>query len=100
MVEKVRSSSLIEMKELLPNNVALLQYLKEIDATNQPLSSNTTHLHDICDSLSRATCFMSLVAAQTDHQETTELMAYGKTMISLAQGHGSLGWATYDSLFC
>ena len=42
---------------------------------------------------------MSFVAAKTDHPETRELMAYGKIIISLAQGHGGLGWAMYDSLF-
>ena len=99
VVEKVRSGTFIEMKELLPDNVALLRRLKEIGAANHPSPANSARLRDIRILLSWASCFMSFVAAKSDHRETRELMAYGKIIISLAQGHGGLGWATYDSLF-
>ena len=61
-----------------------------------PPPANPSHLRDIRDPLSWATCFMAFVV---DSKETRELMAYGKIIISLAQKHGGLGWATYDTMF-
>ena len=43
-VVKVRSSSFTEMKEYLSENVELLQHLQQVEAVNQSLSSNPTHL--------------------------------------------------------
>ena len=64
-----------------------------------PSPANPSHLRDIRDPLSWAACFMAFVAAKVDNPETRELMAYGKIIISLAQKHGGLGWATYDTMF-
>ena len=73
----------------MPDTVALLHHLKEIGSAKHPLSSNTTHLRDIWDPLSWATCFMTFVAGKTNLQESRELIAYGKIIIYLVQGHGA-----------
>ena len=87
------------MRELLPDNVALLQRLQETSIPGHPQPANPSRLRDIRDPLSWAACFMAFVAAKTECPETRELMAYGKIVISLAQKHGGLGWAMYDTLF-
>ena len=99
VVEKIRAGTFVEMRELLPDNVALLQRLQETNLPGHPPPATPSRLRDIRDPLSWAGCFMAFVAAKVDSPETRELMAYGKIIISLAQRHGGLGWATYDTLF-
>ena len=81
----------MEMRELLPDNMALIQCLQEISLPGHPPPANLSHLRDISDPLSWAACFMVFVTAKFDSPETRELMAYGKIIIALAQRHGSLG---------
>ena len=99
VVEKIRAGAFVEMRELLPDNVALLQRLQETSLPGHPPPANPSRLRDIRDPLSWAACFMAFVAAKVDSPETRELMAYGKIIIALAQRHGGLGWAAYDALF-
>ena len=87
------------MRELLPDNIGLLQRLQETSLPGHPPPANPSRLRDIREPLSWAACFMAFVAAKVDKQETRKLMAYEKIIISLAQKHGGLGWATYDTMF-
>ena len=89
----------MEMRELLPDNVALLQRLQETNLPGQLPPANPSRLRDIRDPLYWASCFMAFVAAKVNCTETRELMAYGKIIVSLAQQHGGVGWATYDTMF-
>ena len=99
VVEKIRTGVFVEMRELLPDNVSLLQPLQETSLPDHPPPATPSRLRDIRDPLSWAACFMAFVAAKVESPETRELMAYGKIIISLVQRHGGLGWATYDTLF-
>ena len=96
--KSVCRGAFVEMRELLPDNVALLQRLQEISLPGHPSPANPSRLRDIRDALSWAACFMAFVTAKVDSPETRELMAYGK-IIELPQRHCGLGWATYDTLF-
>ena len=87
------------MRELLPDNVELLQHLKETNLPGHPPPANPSCLRNIRDLLSQATCFMSFVAAKVNCSVARELMAYGKIIVHLAQRHGGLGWVTYDTVF-
>ena len=71
------------MRELLPDNIALLQRLQE--TPGHPPPANPFCLSNICDPLSWAACFTAFVAAEVDNPETRELMVYSKIIISLAQ---------------
>ena len=61
-VEKIRSWAFVEMRELLPDNVALLQRLQEMVFPRHPPPANPSCLRDIQDPLSWAACFMAFVA--------------------------------------
>ena len=99
VVGKIRSGAFVEMRELLADNVALCQQLQETSLPGQPSTGQPPRLKDIRDLLVWASGFMAFVAAKVQCTKTRELMAYGKTVISLAQKHGGLGWAIYDALF-
>ena len=99
VVEKIRTGAFVEMRELLPDNVSLLQRLQETSLPGHPPPATPSRLRDIRDPLSWAACFMAFVAAKVESPETRELMAYKKIIISLVQRHSGLGWTTYDTLF-
>ena len=79
------------MRELLPDNVTLLQRLQETTVPGHPPPANPSRLRDIRHPFAWANCFMAFIAAKVDSGETRELMAYIKIVISLAQTHGGLG---------
>ena len=98
VVEKIRSGAHVELKELLPDNVALLQRLQETNTAGQT-AGVPSRLRDIRDPLTWVACFLAFVAAKVEHRETRELMAYGQIILLLARKHGGLGWTVYDSQF-
>ena len=87
------------MRELLPDNVALLQRLQEVNLPGHLPPENLSRPRDIRNPLSWVACFMAFVATKVNRLETRELITYGKIIVSLAQRHGGVGWATYDTMF-
>ena len=98
VVERFRSWAHVELKELLPDNVALLQWLQETNTLGQ-VPRHPSCLRDIRDPLTWVTCFLAFVAAKVDNKETRELLAYGQIILLLAHKHGGLGWMIYDNQF-
>ena len=85
-LEKIRANAYFDLKELLPDNAALLQHLQELRAH-----------HDIDNSAQRCSmperdnnpltwilCFLSFIAAKTDVEETCDLIAYAQIILQLA----------------
>ena len=59
----------VELKELLPDSVALQQRLKELGSINQAhASTSQACLRDIRDPLTWVGCFMGFVAAKLPQQ--------------------------------
>ena len=101
-VEKIRAGVFIDFKELLTDNIALLQRLQDVGQPGQhPLSALTTaaRMRDIQDPLTWVFCFLAYMAARVDHEETRQLAAYGQIVIHLAHKHGGRGWLANDSAF-
>ncbi len=86
------------MKELLPDNVALLKRMQEVNTSSSP-GVSSSRMREISDPLSWIFCFLSFVATRVDHEAMRELVAYGQIIIELARKHAGAGWSTYDSLF-
>ena len=104
LVERIQSGTYIDFKEFLSDNVMLLQRLRElgqggaVPAGVQPLVDGS-RLREISDPLSWASCFLAFMAARVDHQETSELAAYGSIALQLARKHAGGGWLAYDRQF-
>ncbi len=91
----------MDFKELLADNVALLQRLQELGPSHQanhPLLTSS-RLREIQDPLSWVSCFLGFLATKVDCSETRELAAYGQIIVHLARKHGGKGWLSYDRLF-
>ena len=76
IVEKVKQGAYVELKELLADNLALLQRLKELGLTGHQSTNAPSKLREIQDPLKWVFCFMALIAAKSDHQEIRDLLAY------------------------
>ena len=98
---KIRTNTYFALKELLPNNAALLQRLQELGhittLTMQP--NATVRLREINNPLTWIFCFLSFIAAKTDIEETCDLIAYAQIILPLTRQHGGAGWLIYDQQF-
>ena len=99
VVEKAQAGSFVELKDLLPDNIALLRHLHETAVIGQGPVHNPSRLREIQDPLTWLTCFLAFVAAKVEHKETRDLLAYGLIVVHLARKHGGQGWLAYDALF-
>ena len=73
-VDKIRSGLFIDFKELLLDNVALLQRLAE---TSSLLSgAPPTHMSEVTDILTWISCFLYFVAARSEDSATRDLMPH------------------------
>ena len=99
VVERIRAGLFVDLKELLQDNVALLQRLQEVNTGSQASTGGTSRMRDIRDPMTWASAFMAFVAARSDNPETRDLLAYGQLVLLLARKHGGLGWVAYDHQF-
>ena len=100
VVDKINNGLFVELKELLIDNMALLQRLQEVGhPSSHQLLSTPTRLRDIQDPLTWVSCFLSFMAVKANHDPTRELVAYALIIIQLARKHGGRGWLSYDSIF-
>ena len=99
VVDRISASSFVDLKELLPDNMALLQRLQETSAGSQATAGGPSRMREVRDPLTWAACFMGFVAARADLPGTRDLLAYGQLILQLARQHGGGGWIAYDNQF-
>ena len=85
-VEKIVKHQFVEMKELMPDNFALMLLLAEL-GPNQPVSSGK--LREIDNPLTWVFYFLSFLAVSVSARRARELAAYGPVIVHLAQRHGA-----------
>ena len=81
VVEKIVKHQFVEMKELMPDNSALMLQLAEL-GPNQPVSSGK--LREIDDPLTWVFYFLLFWPSVSDRR-ARELAAYGQVIVRLAQ---------------
>jgi hypothetical protein len=96
-MEKVRAGKYVDFREMLPDNVALLEQLSTLGNSNP--APTTARLRELKDPLSWVFCFMYYIAASSSDPLTQQLAAYGQIVVHLCQKHGGSGWLAYDRLF-
>lgn len=102
LVEKVRSAQFVEMRELLSDNIALLQQMDAFTpCCAMPALPGVLRprLREVTSLPSWLYCFLAYVAMRTPDAETRNMLAYGRLLIREAQRHGGIGWLSYDRVF-
>lgn len=102
LVEKVQSGKFVEMRELLTDNITLLQ---QLDVMNMQCSLPALpgvmrpRLREVTTLPSWLYCFLAYVAIRSSDPETRDMLAYGRLLIRESQRHGGSGWLAYDKVF-
>jgi hypothetical protein len=102
LVDKVRSGQFIEMRELLADNISLMQQLEgfgtQFTAPALPRALKP-RLREATSLPSWMYCFLAYLGIQTTDPLTRNGLAYARLIIREAQRHGGNGWLDYDRLF-
>ena len=98
-LEKIRAGLYFDLKELLPDNMALVQHLNETAMSSFSVPPTGARMREISNPLTWVYCFLSFIAARTDCKATRDLVAYAQIVIQLARKHGGSGWLVYDQHF-
>ena len=100
-VEKIRSGAYLDFKDLLVDNIALLERLQELGQAMvlHGSSPGSVKLRSISDPLTWVFCFLSFMAASSDCISTRNMAAYAQIVILQSRKHPGGGWLGYDQLF-
>ena len=90
LVDKVKSGLFVEMRELLSDNIALMQQLEDIQGF--PVATLGGHILVLLLPGVR-------VAMLTPDPTTRDQLAYARLIIREALRHGGQGWRDYDHAF-
>lgn len=86
------------MRELLANNIALLQQLEAMNSPVpvQTVGPNRARSWDVSSLPTWIYCLLGYMAILTLDQQTCDQLAYARLIIREAQHHGGNGWLDYD----
>ena len=99
LVQRIRSGHFLELKELLPDNMALQQ---QLDALHGHLASPLLPpslkpwFREISSPVSWAVCFPTYAAVRTQDPATRGHLVYARLVLQEALRHGGSGWLDYD----
>ena len=96
LVTKIRAGSFVDMQELLPDNMALLKQLENLQSDK---AKSKAKLREVKTLSSRLYCFLAYIAVATPDKHTRDLLTYARLVMREALRTGGDGWAAYDRLF-
>ena len=102
LVDKIRLGQYVEMRDLLTDNVSLLDQLDTLGGPHVPPGLPGTfkpRLREVTALPTWTYCFLAYVALQTDDQKVKDQLAYARLIIREAQRHTGSGWLDYDRVF-
>ena len=101
LVQRIQAGQLVEMRDLLVDNIALINQLTSLNSTvSLPLSTvSRTRLREVPNLISWLYCFNVYVAVCKTDPATRNMLAYSRLLIQEALRHGGSGWMEYDRVF-
>ena len=103
LVHKIQGNNtgtdFVEMRELLPDNIALGERLEALP--NRPQTPKPTETREVSSLPTWVSVFATYVAIVADSHPTRvrDMMAYMRLIVREAMKHGETGWATYNQVF-
>ena len=91
----------MDMRELLTNNISLLQQLDAFGGLLPPtvLGTGRPKLREVSMLSTWVYCFLAYVGLRSPDPHTRQMMAYRRLIIHEAQDCGGRGWLDYDRIF-
>ena len=102
LVDKVRSGQFVEMRDLLMDNVSLLQQLEIFGGQySAPALQGMLkpRLWDVTTVPSWMYCFLAYIVMREPDPNIRDMLAYARLIIREALRHGGSGWLDYDRVF-
>ncbi len=100
LVDKIQSRQFVDMKELLSDNIALLQQLEATQGQAiQIIGPTRPRLREVTSLATWSYCFLGYMAVLTTDATTRDQLAYARLLIREAQRHGGQSWLDYDRAF-
>ena len=99
LVQRIQSGQYIDMRELLADNIALLNQVSTMNPMIPITTSSQTRLREIPSLVSWLYCFLAYTAVRTSDPSTRDILAYSRLIIREALRHGNNGWLEYDRVF-
>ena len=87
------------MRDLLADNIALLNQLSSLHNPLNLPTINQTRLREVPSLISWVYCFNAYMAIRTTDSVTRNMLAYSRLIIREALRHGGEGWREYDRVF-
>lgn len=101
IIDKVRSGQFIDMKELLADNITLVQQLEAVQsyAPLPTVGPSRPRLREVTSLSLWCYCFLGYMAILTSDPSTRDQLAYAHLVIKETLRHGGTGWMDYDRAF-
>ena len=100
LVQRIQSGQFVEMRDLLGDNIALLQQLDSVQGALQSFSgAPKPRLREITSLSSWLHCFLAYTAIRSTDQATRDQLTYARLLIQEYLRHGGNGWLDYDRVF-
>ena len=99
LVKRIQSLEYVDLRELLPDNLALSEKLDALPA--RASQSTNPEQREITKIVTWVSCFSTYAAivAQKHPERTRDMMAYMRLMVREGHKHGGTGWLKYDCIF-
>ena len=104
LVERIRSWQFVEMRDLLTDNISLLQHLEQMQP-GPPSSQQVTppprpsRPREISSLMTWIYCFVAYCAIRTVDPLTRDMLTYARLVVREAHRYGGNGWCEYDRIF-
>ena len=101
LVQRIRTGSFVEMRDLLADNIALQSQLSSLQGPSMAFNQGGTRprLREVPSLISWVYCFSTYMAVRTSDPLTRDMLAYTRLIIREALRHGGNGWLDYDRVF-
>ena len=100
LVRHIQAGEFVEMRDLLPDNLALAERLEALPARpGQP--SKASEQREIGSLVTWVSCFATYVAivSEVHPEHVVDMLAYLRLVVREANRYGGNGWLTYDAVF-
>ncbi len=95
LVAKIRAGTYVDMKDLLPDNLALQRQLESLQPSKQ---ASKAKLRKVKSITTWVYCFLAYMAAATTDSCTRDQLTYARLILRETLRTGGDGWAAYDRL--
>ena len=102
LVDRARSGQFVDMRDLLTDNVSLIQQLDTFGGNHAFPSLPgmlRPHLREVTSLPSWIYCFLAYITIRANDQGVRDMLAYARLLDREAQRHGGSGWLDYDRVF-